>query len=392
MDERSYSCALDPRVLLSGMKIRSITGIPVETNLIVKIETDEGLYGVGEAGVAVQVPATMKVLEYFAEWLVGRDPLATEELWQQMFRYSRRKEGSIICAAISGIDMALWDIKGKALGVPVWQLLGGKVRDRVRLYAHIGGKDTTEVIERSRAAIERGFTALRYGFDDPAGGTVFDASRALRRSVQTMEAVREAVGPEIDICVDVHQRLSPARAVEYCRAVEPVAPLFVEDPIRPEDPSAYRSLRERVSVPLASGENLYSKWQFRPLIEEELVEYIRVDLGAAGGITESRKIAAAAETHYLEIVPHCARGPLLELATLHFSFATPNLAVQEHTGGPAWWHDVFVGLGEFESGWATAPEAPGLGVEFNEEATKAHPWVQRQMPRWRKPDGSVQEW
>ena len=374
------------------MKIRSIKGIPVETNLIVKVDTDEGVYGVGEAGVAVQVPATMKVLDYYAEWLVGRDPLATEELWQQMFRYSRRKEGSIICAAIAGIDMALWDIKGKALGAPVWQLLGGKVRDRVRLYAHIGGKNTDEVIERSVAAIERGFTVLRYGFEDPAGGSVFDTSRALRRSVQMLEAVREAVGPEIDICVDVHQRLTPARAVEYCRAVEAVSPLFVEDPIRPEDPSAYRQLRHRVSVPLASGENLYSKWQFRGLIEEELVDYLRVDLGAAAGFTESRKIAASAETHYQEIVPHCARGPLLELATLHFSFATPNLAVQESTGGPEWWNDILPGIGDFDRGWVTAPEKPGLGVELVEEAANAHPRVQRQMPRWRKPDGSVQDW
>ena len=374
------------------MKIRSIKGIPVETNLIVKVDTDEGVYGVGEAGVAVQVPATMKVLDYYAEWLVGRDALATEDLWQQMFRYSRRKEGSIICAAIAGIDMALWDIKGKALGVPVWQLLGGKVRDRVRLYAHIGGENTDEVIERSAAAIERGFTVLRYGFEDPAGGSVYDASRALRRSVGTLEAVREAVGPEIDICVDVHQRLSPARAVEYCRAIAAVAPLFVEDPIRPEDPSAYRQLRNRVPVPLASGENLYSKWQFRPLIEEELVDYLRLDLGAAAGFTESRKIAASAETHYQEIVPHCARGPLLELATIHFSFATPNLAVQEHTGGPQWWNDILPGIGDFSSGWASAPEKPGLGVELVEEAVKEHSRVQRQMPRWRKPDGSVQDW
>jgi L-alanine-DL-glutamate epimerase-like enolase superfamily enzyme len=380
------------------MHITSIKSYPIDTNLIVKVETGEGIYGIGEAGVAVQTQATMKVLEFFEEWLIGRDPMDIEGLWQELFRYTRRKEGTLLCAAISGIDMALWDIKGKALNVPVWQLLGGKARDRVRLYAHIVGQDDEELIANSQVAVERGFTVLRYGLDDPDMSGGFDAGRAIRHSARKLEAVRSSLGDAVELCVDVHQRLSPVHGVELCNALASLHIFFVEDPIRPEDPTAYRQVRARTNQPLASGENLYSKWQFRPLIEEELIDYLRIDLGAIGGFTEARKTAAMAETHYLDVVPHCANGPLLEQATLHFSFATSNLAVQEHTcstyegGKMAWWNAILPGLADFHSGWSQPPQAPGLGVEFDEEAANRHEGVRRQMPHWRKPDGSVQDW
>ena len=192
--------------------------------------------------------------------------------------------------------------------------------------------------------------------------------------------------------IDVHQRLSPARAVDFCQAVDPVGLLFVEDPTRTEDPTVYRQLRQRVSTSLATGENLYSKWQFRPLIEEELIDYLRIDLALIGGFTEAKKVAAMGEAHYLDVVPHCARGPLLEQASLHFSIATPNVAYQEHTGGPGWWNDILPGLADFSRGSALPPQGPGLGVELNEGEAKKHPFVQREMPRWRKADGSVQDW
>ena len=180
--------------------------------------------------------------------------------------------------------------------------------------------------------------------------------------------------------------------MEFCEAVAPVRLMFVEDPVRPEDPNAYRQLRSRVSTRLATGEQLYSKWQFRPIIEEELADYLRIDLCLVGGITEARKVAAMGEAHFLEVVPHCARGPLLELVSLHFSIATSNIAVQEHTGGPEWWQEVLPGLPSFDAGYATPPEGPGFGVELVEAEAAKHPFVQRQMPRWRKPDGSVQDW
>jgi galactonate dehydratase len=192
--------------------------------------------------------------------------------------------------------------------------------------------------------------------------------------------------------IDVHQRLSPARAVDFCRAVEPVGLLFVEDPTRTEDPCVYRQLRQRVSTALATGENLYSKWQFKPLIEEELTDYLRIDLALVGGLTEAKKVAAMGEAHYLDVVPHCARGPLLEQVSHHFSIATSNIAFQEHTGGPEWWNDILPGLADFSGGSVAPPETPGLGVEFNETEAKKHPFVLRQMPRWRKTDGSVQDW
>lgn len=374
------------------MKITAIKGFAVESNLIVKVETDEDIYGIGEAGMAPQIPATIKVLDYYAEWLVGRDPGDIEGLWQELFRHTRRKEGIILISAISGIDMALWDIKGKTLGVPVWKLLGGKAREQVFLYAHVQGENIEATCERAQSAVEAGYPMVRFGFDDPDGATGFDAGRAIGHTARVAEAVRKTVGQTIEISVDVHQRLSPARAVDFCRAVDSVGLLFVEDPIRPEDPYAYRQLRNRVSTPLATGEVLYSKWQFKPIIEEELADYLRIDLALVGGITEAIKVAAMGEAHYLDVVPHCARGPLLEQVTLHFSVSTANIAFQEHTGGPPWWNDVLPGLADFSSGRVSPPEGPGLGIDFVEKEAQKHPFVQRQMPRWRKTDGSVQDW
>ena len=374
------------------MKITAVKGFPIESNLIVKIDTDEGLYGVGEAGMAPQIPATMKVIEYYSEWLVGSDPGDIEMLWQSMFRHTRRKEGIVLISAISGINMALWDIKGKAANLPVWALLGGKARECVEVYAHVQAPTIEATVERAQEAVESGFKAVRFGFDHPGSVDGFDAGRGIRYSVQMAEALRNTLGEDIDISVDVHQRLTPARGVEFCNAVSGCKLLFVEDPIRPEDPAAYRQLRSRTNAPLATGENLYSKWQFRSLIEEELTDYLRIDLALAGGITEARKIAAMGETHYLDVVPHCARGPLLEQVSLHFSIATPNIVLQEHTGGPEWWNDVFRGLVDFSRGRAGPTEAPGLGVSFDEKEASKHPFVQRQMPRWFKQDGSVQDW
>jgi galactonate dehydratase len=374
------------------MKITAIKSFPIEGNLIVKVETDEGIYGVGEAGMAPPIPATMKVLDYYAEWLIGRDPDDIEGIWQELFRYTRRKEGIVLISAISGIDMALWDIKGKALGVPVWRLLGGKARERTMLYAHVQGPTIEATCENAQSAVDAGFKMVRFQLDDPEGENGFDQSRAIRYSVRLSEEVRRTVGDSIELSIDIHQRLSPARAVDFCQAVHPVGLLFVEDPTRTEDPSVYRQLRQRVPTPLATGENLYSKWQFRPLIEEELTDYLRIDLALVGGLTEARKVAAMGEAHYLDVVPHCARGPLLEQVSLHFSIATTNVAYQEHTGGPDWWNDILPGLSDYSGGSATPPEGPGLGVEFNEEEAKKHPFVLREMPRWRKVDGSVQDW
>ena len=387
------------------MKITAVRGIPVESNLIVKVETDEGLYGIGEAGMAPQIPATMKVLEYYQEWLVGRDPGDIELIWQELFRHTRRKEGIVLVSAISGIDVALWDIKGKACGLPVWSLLGGRARQRVQLYAHVQGSTLEATVERARRAAGAGYGVLRFGLDDPGvtagagagpkGGPLpqgFDPGRAIRHTVAAAEALRTALGDEIELCVDVHQRLSPPRAVEFCNAMTPTRPLFVEDPVRPEDPSAYTQIRGRTGVPLATGENLYSKWQFRQIVEQELADYLRIDIALVGGLTEARKVAAMGEAHFLDVVPHCARGPVLDQAALHFSLATPNIAVQEHIDDPPWWGDVLAGIPDYSRGWVEPPVGPGLGLELDEREAAKHPFVQRQMPRWHRPDGSVQDW
>jgi galactonate dehydratase len=335
----------------------------------------------------------MKVLEYYADWIVGRDPMDSEGLWQEMFRRTRRKEGIILVSALSGIDMALWDIKGKSLGVPVWKLLGGKAREQVPLYSHVQAPTLKQTVEKAQESVAAGFHTVRYGLYDPEGGQSFDPRRAIEYTARIGEELRKGLGDEIEISVDVHQRLSPVWGVTFCERVADLGLLFVEDPVRTEDPLVYRQIRTRVpNTPIATGELLYSKWQFRTVIEEELTDYLRIDLGLAGGITEGRKIAAMGETHYLDVVPHCARGPLLEQVSLHFSVATPNLAVQEHTGGPTWWNDVFSGLADFSTGHALPPTGAGWGLEFHEDAALNHPFEQRIMDHWKKTDGSIQDW
>ena len=377
------------------MKITSVRTFPVfygtRNYLFVKLETDEGIYGVGEFGLTWKEKAGIGAIEHMVAHLVGEDPLNTEKIWQEIFRGDFFPGGRINMAAQSAIDIALWDIKGKALGQPVYMLLGGRLRDLVECYTGVGGDTPEKAARAGQERVAEGWRYLRLGVFDRDG--ILDPGTAVRDAVEQFQAVREAVGPEIEICIDVHTRLDPPDTIRLGRKLEPYDPFFIEDPLRCENPQSYRNVRHHISSPLAIGEHYATKWEFRTVIEEELTDYARIDLCIVGGLTEARKIANWCETHYIKIVPHNPLGPVSAAACLHLDLATDNFAVQEGglVGRPVL-EDVFPVQVPYESGCMLPPERPGLGVEFDSEAAEKHPYQEVRSPRLRRRDGSFTNW
>lgn len=377
------------------MKITEVKTFPVfygsRNYLFVKIETDEGIYGVGEFGITWKEQAGVGAIRHMASDLVGQDPLNIEYIWQVLFRGDFFPGGRIHMAAISAIDIALWDIKGKALGQPVYMLLGGRLRDRVVCYTGIGGGTPEETARSAKKRVSEGWKYLRMSVLDRDG--VLEPSTAVRDSVAHFAAAREAVGPEVEICIDVHTRLDPPDTIRLGRKLEPFDPFFIEDPLRCENPQTYRLVRNHVNCPLAVGEHYATKWEFRQLIEEELADYARVDLCIVGGLTEARKVANWAETHYIKIVPHNPLGPVSAAACLHLDVATDNFAVQEGgLVGRAVMEDLFPVQVPYEAGYLIAPDRPGLGVEFDEAAAAKYPFRWGHGPRLQRQDGSFTNW
>jgi galactonate dehydratase len=377
------------------MKITKVESFPVwgggRNYFFVRVETDEGITGVGEAGLTWQERAVAGAVEQLGERLIGQDPFRVEHLWQVMFRGGFFPGGRVVCAAISAIDIALWDIMGKALNVPIYQLLGGLVRDRVVCYPHAGGRGPEELAENGRRLVSEGWKFIRFGV--PSAGEILDPSRAARQTVAQFAALREAVGEEIELIVDLHTRLDPADSVTLCRALEPYRPYFLEDPLRAESPAAFHALRRHVAAPLAAGEQFATKWEFRELIEEDLINYARVDLCIVGGISEARKIAGWCETHYIQMAPHNPLGPVSAAACLHLDLAVTNFGVQEMPRRPGTaLTDVCPVQIDWADGYLLPPGRPGLGVEFDPEAARAHPYQPSQGPLLRREDGAFTNW
>jgi L-alanine-DL-glutamate epimerase-like enolase superfamily enzyme len=320
------------------VKITSIETYPVwggERNvLFVVVDIDEGVYGVVEAGLTGRELAVTGTIEHFQQLLVGEDPFRIEHLWQVLFRGGFFPARHAVSAAISAADIALWDIKGKALGVPAYELLGGQVRDRVVFYPHNteAGTDTSALVEFCLKTKEEGWRFVRWGL--PQEGEVFEPRRSVLAAIEQLAAVRDAVGAEIEMILDVHTRLEMPDSLRLCREAEPLEPFFIEDALRSEDTGSYEMLRLRTAVPLAAGEQLGSKWEFRELVEKERIDYARVDLCIAGGITEAKKIAAMCETHHVRLVVHNPLGPISTAACLHLNLACPNFGVQEQPYRP----------------------------------------------------------
>ncbi len=379
------------------MKITAIDAWPVwngKRNLLfVTVDTDEGISGVGEAGITWREHAVIGALDHMRPLLLGMDPFRTEYIWQLLFRGGFFPAQRIQTAAMSAIDIALWDIKGKALNVPVYELLGGLARDRVVCYPHNYGRglEVGPLVETCLAATEAGWKFVRW--DLPQDGTTLEPRQSVMAAIRQAQAVREAVGDEIEIAFDVHTRLDLADALWLCQEFEQYRPFFIEDPLRSENPDSFKTLRPRTTVPLAAGEQFSSKWEFRQLIEEELIDYARIDLCIVGGLTEARKIAGWCETHYIKLATHNPLGPVSAAACLHLNLASPLVGVQEQPQLPgSMLPDVFPEQIEWRDGWLLPPTRPGLGITFDREAARAHPMREVGGFLLHRADGSLTNW
>ncbi len=362
-----------------------------ENYVFVKIYTNQGLTGLGEATLPSKALTVSHAILEHKRYLVGQDPTEIERHWQAMFRGPRYRGGAIMMSAISAIDIALWDIFGKALELPVWQLLGGKARDRVRVYPKPGwGNSPDEMGELWLAAKENGWTAGKSGFYKPEGG-VMRQDKALADSVARVRAIRAAVGDDFDICIDLHGKPTTAFAVEFCRQVEDYRPYFVEEATQAEDLGELRHLRTHTRVPLATGERLFTKYAFGEICAEHLVDYVQPDAIHCGGITEMRKIAALADTFRIEVLPHNPNSRVCTFASLHFCAATPNATLLEISGSERdKWDDLFFGAAvEYRNGFAELPNKPGLGIDLDESVAAKSPYVEKDWHGPRFEDGAI---
>ncbi|MDF3154508.1 galactonate dehydratase [Mesorhizobium sp. M7A.F.Ca.US.006.04.2.1] len=382
------------------MKIISLTTYIVPPRwLFLKIETDAGVTGWGEPvveGRALTVEAAVKEL---GDYLIGKDPRLIEDHWTVMHRGGFYRGGPILMSAIAGIDQALWDIKGKALGVPVHELLGGKLRDSIKVYSWIGGDRPAEVAAGAREMVARGFLALKMNGTEEL--QIVDSHDKIDAAVERVAMVREAVGPNIGIAVDFHGRVHRPMARALVKELEPYRLMFIEEPVLSENREALKEIAALGSTPIALGERLYSRWDFKSVFEEGVVDIIQPDLSHAGGITECRKIAAMAEAYDVAVAPHCPLGPIALASCLQLDAVSYNCFIQEQSLGIhynaandlldyAANKDVF----RYEDGYVAIPDGPGLGVEIDEDyvkerAREGHRW---RNPVWRHKDGSFAEW
>ncbi len=366
--------------------------------LFLRIETDDGLVGWGEPVVEGRAETVQAAVGELEDYLLGEDPLRIEDHWQVLTKGGFYRGGPVLSSAIAGIDQALWDIAGKTYNVPVHALLGGPVRDRVRVYAWIGGDSPDHVAELAAAQIAAGFTAVKMnGMGEMAP---IDTPKRTLDVVERVAAVREAIGDERDVVVDFHGRVSTPMARRILPLLEPLMPLFVEEPVLPEHSAHLASVVQSSSVPIGTGERLYSRWDFRDVLASGIA-VAQPDLSHAGGISEVRRIAAASETYDVLIAPHCPLGPIALAASMQIAFSVPNFLIQEqsrgihyNTGNDLLDYLMDTSPFEFVDGYAALPTRPGLGIEIDETAVRqaaarGHRW---RNPVWRHGDGSFAEW
>ncbi|MCS7461268.1 galactonate dehydratase [Paenibacillus doosanensis] len=382
------------------MKIKSIELFKVPPRwLFLKMTTDDGIVGWGEPIVEGKADTVRAAVEEMSEFLIGRDPGHVEDLWQVLYRGGFYRGGPILTSAISGIEQALWDIKGKSLGVPVYDLLGGPVREKMRVYAWIGGDKPDDVAEAALEKIAQGYTAIK--MNGTAEMEWIDSWQKVEEAVERLAAVREAIGSANGIGVDLHGRVHKTMAKVLIKEMEPFKPMFIEEPVLPENNEALLEIAKGSSVPIATGERMYTRWDFKRLLTQGGADIIQPDLSHAGGIWEVRKIAAMAEAFDVAVAPHCPLGPIALAASLQLDFCTPNAFIQEQSLGIHYnqGSDLLDYLAdpsvfEYENGFVKRLTKPGLGIEMNEAkiremAAVGHQW---RNPVWRNEDGTVTEW
>ncbi|MFZ6776047.1 galactonate dehydratase [Undibacterium sp. Ji83W] len=382
------------------MKITKLTTYRVPPRwMLLKIETDEGIVGWGEPVIEGRARTVETAVQEFAHYLIGQDPARINDLWQVMYRGSFYRGGAILMSAMAGIDQALWDIKGKALGVPVYQLLGGLVRDRMKTYSWVGGDRPADVIADIHRLREAGFDTFKMNGTEEFG--IIDSAAAVDAAVGRIAEIRGAFGNQIEFGIDFHGRVAAPMAKVLLRALEPYRPLFVEEPVLAEQAEYYPRLAESTSIPLAAGERMYSRFEFKRVFQEGGIAIVQPDLSHAGGISECHKIAAMAEAYDIALAPHCPLGPIALAACLQLDFVAHNAVLQEQSMGihynkDAELLDYVINREDLRitDGYIAALPKPGLGVEIDEERVKeaslrAPDW---RNPLWRHPDGSVAEW
>ncbi|MED0653984.1 galactonate dehydratase [Anoxybacillus geothermalis] len=367
--------------------------------LFLKISTDEGISGWGEPIVEGRAGTVRAAVEELSDYLIGKDPLAIEEHWTVLYRGGFYRGGPILMSAISGIDQALWDIKGKYFNAPVYELLGGPVRDSIRVYSWIGGDRPSDVAEAAKKAKETGFTAVKMNATEEL--QYIDSFKKIEEAVERVAAVRQVTGDEFGVGIDFHGRVHKPMAKILAKELEPYHPMFIEEPVLPEHSEALKEIARHSNIPIATGERMFSRWDFKTVLSDGYVDIIQPDLSHAGGITEVRKIAAMAEAYDVALAPHCPLGPIALAASLQVDAVSYNAFIQEQSlgihynqGNDLLDYLVDPSVFEYRNGYVKIPQGPGLGIEINEEyvremAKVGHNW---KNPVWRHADGSVAEW
>lgn len=376
------------------MKITDIRTIFVDRYLFVQVYTDEGIVGLGESGAWGYLEASAGAVETFKRYLIDQNPLLIEHHWQYLYRWTHFR-GAAIMGALSAIDIALWDIAGKYFGVPVYQLLGGKTRDKARVYYHVFGDTKEKLIQGCREAKAQGFTAVGHltPFLDEDHSVPFFKTHVdkIRDAIETVAAYRDAVGREVDLCIEIHRRLTPAEAIVLARGIEEFHPFFYEDPILPDNFDAMALVANNIHIPIATGERLHTIHEFQALLSRGAVQYVRPDVCMAGGITHSKKIAALAEAHHVNVVPHNPLSPVSTAACIQLAACIPNFALQEYPLGenvpPK--SEIVKSTLRLENGFLIIPDAPGIGVELAEDAAERYPYRPRTVHTRLHVDGSV---
>ncbi|TXK74849.1 galactonate dehydratase [Paenibacillus sp. N3.4] len=367
--------------------------------LFLKVETDEGITGWGEPVVEGKADTVAAAVMEMSEHIIGKDPMRIEDMFQVLYRGGFYRGGPILTSAISGIEQALWDIKGKFYNAPVYDLLGGACRDKTRVYSWIGGDRPSDVGQAARLQVEAGFTAVKMNATEEMH--YIDSISKVDEAIARIAAVREAVGKDVGIGIDFHGRVHKSMAKIIVKELEPYRPMFIEEPVLPENNEALKEIARYTSCPIATGERMYTRWGFKELLAQGIVDIIQPDLSHAGGILETRKIAAMAEAYDIAIAPHCPLGPIALASCLQLDICSPNAFIQEQSLGIHYnqGSDLLDYLQDpsvfkYEEGFVANLTGPGLGIEINEEKVRemaaiGHQW---KNPVWRQVDGTVAEW
>jgi galactonate dehydratase len=382
------------------MKIKKHTLYQVPPRwLFLKIETDEGIIGWGEPVIEGKAATVKAAVEELMQYLMGKDPMDIEDHWNVLYRGGFYRGGPILMSALAGIDQALWDIKGKFYGAPIHQLLGGKARNTIKVYSWIGGDRPADVGMAAKKIVSHGFTAVKMNATEEL--QYIDSFQKIDEAIKRIAAVRNEVGPSIGIGIDFHGRVHKPMAKILAKELEAFHPMFIEEPVLPENNEALREIANHVSIPIATGERMFSRWQFKNLLTDGYVDIIQPDLSHAGGITECKKIISMAEAFDVAAAPHCPLGPIALAACLQVDATCHNAFIQEQSlgihynqGSDLLDYLVDKKVFQFNEGFVKIPEGPGLGIEIDEEhvkkmATEGHNW---KNPVWRHSDGSVAEW